>query len=179
MSDARKIPRLEKLALNALFKPKKDGSIIDRTKASVVIGNLIYDLVRPFLQCIADGDQDGAETFLKDCPALAVLACGTVTTCSENIYENHTAIELACALDDDDMCNMMLPYIKTLSADLIKQASDQLTKKIAEVEAQRSQFKPYDFSEIVKAISADQTLRDTGTPSAETKLALAKFKEYF
>ena len=174
-----RVLRLDDLAFKAFLRARKDLDFETTPVHDAVIKQYVLKLASPFLQCIADGNQDGAKKFLEDCPDLAVLACGTVTTCSENIYPNHTAIELAYVLDDVEMCKMMLPYIQKLPAELIKIANEQLTKKMVEVEKQRAQFKPYDFSEIVKAITADQTLKDTGIPNAETKMALTKFKKDF
>jgi len=51
--------------------------------------------------------------------------------------------------------------------------------KMTEVEKQRAHFKPYDFSEMVKAIANDNTLENTGKPNEATQKALAKFKEDF
>jgi hypothetical protein len=109
-----------------------------------------------------------------------VLARGTVTTSSGHTYENVSAVELACVLDDDDMCNsVLMPAIKKLPAHMIKTADEQLAKKMAEVEKQCSEFKPYDFSAIAKAIAADETLKATGKASPETEKVLSKFKTYF
>ena len=133
-----------------------------------------------FLKYIADADPDSAKELLEKTPQLAVLACGTVTTSSGNTYENVTAIQLAYLMDDDDLCNsVLLPYIKTLPEYMIEKADEQLTKKMAEVEEQQSQFKPYDFSVLVAAITADEMLRNTGKASPATEEALAKFKEDF
>jgi len=94
-------------------------------------------------------------------------------------YENVSAVQLAYLMDDVEMCNMMLPYINELSEDMRKKADDELTSKMAEVEKQRLEFRPYDFNEIVKAITEDQQLINTGQPNPATKKVLAKFKEYF
>jgi hypothetical protein len=140
----------------------------------VYVCNIKLKWAPAFLRCIADGDPDGAEKLLQKCPELAVLARGTVTTVSGYTYENITAIQLAYLMDDDDMCNRMLPYLEKLSEEMRKDAVEQLAKKMAEVEQQASTFKPYDFSELVKAITADPILKDT---SPETKKALEQFKE--
>lgn len=143
---------------------------------------LKYEM-HPFLQAIADADPDSAKELLEDNPQLAVMACGTVTTSSGNTYENVTAIQLAYLMDDVDMCNMMLPYINKLPKEMIEKANDQLAKKMAEVEVQQSQFKPFDFNPLVQAITVDQVLIDTfiytGRPNAETEKELVKLKEYF
>jgi hypothetical protein len=94
-----------------------------------------------FLQCIADADPVGVEELLKKNPLLAVLASSTVITVSGCTYENVSVVQLAYLMDDVEMCNMMLPYIKELSEAMIKKADDELAKKMAEVERQRVEFK--------------------------------------
>lgn len=179
MANNRQIPSLGELAFEALL----------RHRAEITPTNVEHDVLMRyklkkesplFLQYLADGDPDSAAELLEETPQLAVVACGTVTTSSGNTYENVTAVELTYVLDDDDMyTRVLLPSIKKLPEHMIKKADEQLAKKMAEVEKQRSEFKPYDFSAIVEAITADETLKDTGKASAETKEAFAKFQEYF
>src|SRR3990167_7988837 len=172
-------PRLDDLAFKALlknsvinFNSQDDYDVFEQYKVK-------HDTL-PFLQNIADADPAEVKNFLDDCPELSVVARGTVTTVSGDTYENYSAIELAYVMDDDElMREVLLPAILKLPPDNIKEAETQLANKMAEVEKQRAQFKPYDFSAMVKAIAADQTLRNTGQASEATKEVLEKFKRDF
>ena len=180
MANNRKISSLADLAFEALLRHRAEMTPNTEAEHDVLMQYKLKKETLSFLQSIADGDPDSVKEFLEENPQLAVFACGTVTTSSGNTYENVTAVELAYVLDDDDMCNsVLLPAIKKLPEFLIKKADEQLAKKMVEVEKQRSEFKPYDFSAIVKAITADETLKATGKASLETEEILAKFKEYF
>ena len=172
-------PRLDDLAFKALLKnsvinfhSQGDYEVFERYKVK-------HDILS-FLQSIADADPTEVKNFFDDCPELSVIARGTVTTVSGDTYENVSAIELAYVMDDDElMREVLLPAILKLPPDNIKEAETQLANKMAEVEKQRAQFKPYDFSEMVKAIAADQTLRKTGQASEATKEVLENFKRDF
>src|SRR3990167_9188172 len=145
--------RLDNLAFKALlrnsvinFNSQDDYDVFEPHKVK-------HDTL-PFLQSIADADPAEVKSFLDDCPKLAVVARGTVTTVSGDTYENYSAIELAYVMDDDElMREVLLPAILKLPPDNIKEAETQLANKMAEVEKQRAQFKPYDFSAMVKAIA--------------------------
>ena len=180
MANNREIPRLDKLAFEAFLRYRQEYSPneyeTEFENNPVVIQQ---SEILPFLQCIADADLVGTENFLKKNPLLAVLASGTVTTVSGYTYENVSAIQLAYLMDDVEIGNMMLPYIKELSEEMRKKADGQLTKKMTEVAVQQSQFKPFDFNPLIQAITADQMLIATGNPSPETEKELAKLKEYF
>lgn len=180
MANNRQIPPLADIAFEALLRHRVEITPQSQAQYDVLMQYKLKKEIPLFLQYIADGDPESAKELLEETPQLAVIACGTVTTSSGNTYENVTAVQLAYVVDDDDMCNsILLPYIKKLPEDMIKQADEQLTKKMAEVEKQQSEFKPYDFSAIVKTITADETLKATGKAGPETEEALAKFKEYF
>lgn len=171
--------RFDDLAFKALlqnsvinFNSQDDYNVFKRFKVK-------YDTL-PFLQSIADADPTKVKNFLDDYPELAMVARGTVTTVSGDTYINHSAIELAYVMDDDELTrDELLSVIQKLPPDKTKEAETQLANKMAEVEKQRAQFKPYDFSEMVKAIAADQTLRNTGQASEATKQALEKVKKDF
>lgn len=173
------LPRAD-LAFEALLRHRAEITLQSQSQYDVLIQYKLKKEIPLFLQYIANGDPNSAKELLENNPQLAVVACGTVTTSSGNTYENVTAVQLAYVVDDDDMCNsILLPYIKKLPEDMIKQADEQLTKKMAEVEKLESEFKPYDFSVIVKVITADETLKVTGKAGPETEEALDKFKEDF
>jgi hypothetical protein len=179
MAGNREIPQLTELAFKAFLRARKDFNFETTPTHDAIIEEQILKRGRPFLQSIADANPPDVKKCLEDCPELAVLAIGIVTTVSGYTYQNVSAVELVYLMDDVEMANMMLPYIKELSEEVRKKADNQLAKKMAEVEKQRALFKPYDFTEIVKAICADQTLKDTGKPSPATEKALTKFKEDF
>lgn len=182
MANNRQIPRLEKLAFEAFLRYRQEYNQNEyeaQIQDNPVVIQHMKDDISLFMQYIADADPIEAEKLLQKNPLLATLASGTVTTVSGCTYENVSAIQLAYLMYDVEMCNMMLPYIKELSEDLRKKVDDELAKKMAEVEMQRAEFKPYDFSEIVKAITEDGHLKNTGQPSLATEKVLAKFKEYF
>src|SRR3990167_4075449 len=172
-------PRLDDLAFKALlknsvinFNSQDDYDVFEQYKVK-------HDTL-PFLQNIADADPAEVKNFLDDCPELAVVARSTVKTVSGDTYENYSAIELAYVMDDDElMRDVLLPAILKLPPDKIKEAAMQLANKIAEVEKQRVQFKPYDFSEMVEAIAEDLTLRETGQAREATKEVLEKLKKDF
>lgn len=151
----REIPRLGDLAFKALLENNLFTTSSDGERDSYDrYGSLL------FLQSIADANPHEVKKFLIQYPELAVVARGTVTTASGNTYENYSAIELAYAMDDDELIrDVLLSAICKLPPEMIKKAETQLANKMAEVEKQRAQFKPYNFSEIVKAIAADQMLR--------------------
>lgn len=172
--------QLTELAFKVFLKARKDLNFETTPRHTEVIEQQILKYVPPhFLKCIADANLKEVGKHLKDCPKLAVLAKGTLTTVSGHSYHDVSAIQLVYLMDDVEMANRMLFYIKKLPEEMVKKAQDQLAEKMTEVEKQRGEFKPYDFTEIVKAISKDQTLIDTGRPSPDTEETLRKFKEYF
>jgi hypothetical protein len=175
------IPPLTELAFTAFLRARK-YLLFETTIAhdDVIQYYALKKFALPFLQCIADADPDGAEKLLKECPELAVLAWGTVRTTSGFTYQDVSAIQLAYLMDDDElMRDVLLPAIQKLSPEMIKEAETQLANKMKEVEEQRKQFKPYDFSEIVKAMEADHMLRTTGKVSSATHKAVKKFEGDF
>ena len=175
----REIQRLGELAFKALlknsvinFNSQGDYEVFEQYKVK-------HDTLL-FLQSIANADPAEVKNFLDECPEVSVIARGTVTTVSGDTYKNYSAIELAYVMDDDElMRDVLLPAILKLPPDKIKEAAMQLANKIAEVEKQRVQFKPYDFSEMVEAIAEDLTLRETGQASEATKEVLEKLKKDF
>src|SRR3990167_2311199 len=174
------VPSLTELALKAFFRARKELEFEIPSAYNTVIEKQIPKLFPDFLQAIANADPKAVGDFLDFRPELAVIAHGTVTTISGYTYENVSAIQLAYLMDDDELTrDVLLPAIQKLPKEMIEDANTQLVNKMTEVEIQRAQFKPYDFSEMVKAIANDQTLINTGKPNEATQKALAKFKEDF
>jgi hypothetical protein len=174
MANNRFIPRLSDLAFQAFLK----NSVIPTVSQAQ---NEVYLQAQfnHFLQSIVDVNVAVINDFLEDNPEIAVLR-GTVTTASGYTYRNVSAIELACVMGNVNLLETVLfPVLKQQSQDLFEKAQKQLGNKIAEIEKLRIQFKPYNFSDIVNAITADQTLRNTGQPNETTTKALIKLKADF
>lgn len=175
------IPSLTDSAFKAFLRARKEFYFEIPDEYLIVIKQQMLKKTPPdFFRAIADADPVQAKKFLKDCPELAVLARDTITTTSGYTYQNVSAMELAYLMDDDELISeVLLPAILKLPNDLITEAKTQLVYKMAEVAKQQAQFKPYDFSEMVKVITNDQMLKDTGSPSEATQKAFTKFKTNF
>lgn len=179
MSNNRSMQPLTALAFNAFLRARQELHFETSPAYDAVFEQQIIKLAPDFLTFITERKLKEAEQLLNLCPELAVMASGTIVTVSGNTYPVKSGIELMYLMDDIDMCKMMLPYIQKLPADMIKKAHAQLTKKMIEVKKQRGAFKPYDFSIVVKAITTDELLKQTGFLNPETKNALEKFKDDF
>jgi|GEM_PF-5851885 hypothetical protein len=179
MANNRKISRLDDLAFRALLR--NSAFSISSEAQQLVYMRYLHKLDIPvFLQVIADANPAEVQKRLNDCPELAVAVIGTVTTVSGYTYENVTAVQLAYLMDDDElMTDVLLPAIKRLPLDMVRQAEEQLTEKMKEVEIQQTQFNPYDFAGLVKAIALDETLRHSGQPNNATQNAFAHLIEDF
>lgn len=137
---------------------------------------------------IADANANAAMHLLETNAITALSTYAAVTTVSGNTYENLSALVLAYVLDDVDMCKIILRAISKIAkrdksnhevAEAIANIYDQLVKKMAEVEAQKKQFKPYDFSVLVNAITKDEALLEGMKAGKNVEQEWVKFKEDF
>lgn len=174
MANNRQLPKLAELAFKKLLQ--NDTITISSEAEMGMYKQFIFNHdVSLFLQSIADANSLKAQEFLDDSPELVVDARGTVKGASGYTYENHSAIELAYVMGDYNlMRNILLPAIYKLPPNMIEMAKLHLSNKILQIKEQENQFRPYDFSEIVKAISSNVSVRE-----ANTQNALAKFQEAF
>ncbi len=167
---------LRDLAFKAFLRARQEIDFEPMTGCDEVIQK---QAIKHLLSHIADANPIAAKDHLAKCPESSFVKRDTITTASGYTYEDVSAIELIYLMDDDEMLEMALDYIKELPIQTKIEIYTQLTHKMAEVEKQRAQFKPYDFSEIVLAITNDQSLKDKDIPTEATLSALAKLKNDF
>lgn len=116
---------------------------------------------------IANGNFPEAEKILTNKPRLALKKVDQVPCSSGDTYLDVSAIQLTYLLDEIGMLKMLLRKLE--GHDKEKDiASAQLRSKINQAEKQLANYKAYDFSIIIRAISSDEQIRSTGKAKDST-----------
>lgn len=117
-------------------------------------------------KAVVEGNQALSKKIIKIHPEW-LFECSSIKDLSGRIIENVTPFELAYGADDLEMLQMMLPYL-----DKLENGRKRAFNQIKENFTGSDEKKPYDFTTIVAAITANR-----GNP--ETAIAVKKCIEQF